>query len=177
MDVVVDSVGAGTPTALLNANSYQKGAFVLHMLRAEVGDSAFFRSLREYQARFRHGTANTGDLKRIVERHHGGSLTAFFAQWLHRPGWAELSIAWRYDAAAGAVVLDVRQGTRFEPFAVPLTLVFRDASGREATVRASVSAKAAETITLPLGGIGAPTGVDVDPEVLLLGRVLLTQPR
>ena len=46
---VVDSVGAETPLTLLNANSYQKGGFVLHMLRARLGDAAFFGALRDYQ--------------------------------------------------------------------------------------------------------------------------------
>src|SRR2546422_11135134 len=37
--------------ALLNENSYQKGGFVLHMLRTTLGDSAFFRGLHRYYDR------------------------------------------------------------------------------------------------------------------------------
>lgn len=96
---VVDTVGAVAPMTLLNANSYQKGGFVLRMLHDMLGDSVFFAGVREYQRRFRHGTATTGELQRIMERHAARSLDAFFLQWLHRPGFAELTVTWRYDAA------------------------------------------------------------------------------
>ncbi|MCO6488853.1 MAG: M1 family metallopeptidase, partial [Phaeodactylibacter sp.] len=45
--------------ALLNPNSYQKGAWVLHMLRRQVGDQAFRDGLRQYYALFRNGNALT----------------------------------------------------------------------------------------------------------------------
>jgi aminopeptidase N len=45
---IVDSANAADPIKLLNANSYPKGAWVLHMLRGLMGDSAFFRGLRTY---------------------------------------------------------------------------------------------------------------------------------
>lgn len=168
---VVDSVGAETPMALLNENSYQKGAFVLHMLRDEVGDSAFFRALRDYQAKFRHATATTDDLRRAMERRHGASLESFFAQWLHRPGWAEVGVRWRWDATAGALRITVSQGRRFPPFALPLVLVVRDASGREAIVRTNIAAELQQEIVVPVRGIGAAVALDIDPDVLLLGRV------
>ncbi|MDP4255547.1 MAG: M1 family metallopeptidase, partial [Bacteroidota bacterium] len=44
---------------LLNANSYQKGGWVLHMLRQRVGDTAFWKGLREYYARYRGANAST----------------------------------------------------------------------------------------------------------------------
>src|SRR5258708_21938439 len=33
---------------LLNPNNYEKGAWVLHMLRKRIGDAAFFKGLRDY---------------------------------------------------------------------------------------------------------------------------------
>ena len=55
--------------ALLNRNSYQKGGFVLHMLRAQVGDSAFFDALRALLREVppRDG-AVTDDLRAEMER-------------------------------------------------------------------------------------------------------------
>ncbi len=167
---VVDSVGAETPLALLNENSYQKGAFVLHMLRAEVGDSAFFRGLRDYQRQFRHATATTDDFRFVMEKRHGASLATFFDQWLHRPGWAELNVRWRWDDAGKQLLLAVTQGTRFPPFAMPLTLVVRDASGRESIVRVELTATASQQIRVAVQGIGTPSTIEVDPDVRLLGR-------
>ena len=35
---------------LLNANSYQKGGWVLHMLRSQLGEAVFHESIRNYYA-------------------------------------------------------------------------------------------------------------------------------
>ncbi len=45
---IVDSAWAADPIKLLNANSYPKGAWVLHMLRGLMRDSAFFGGLRRF---------------------------------------------------------------------------------------------------------------------------------
>ena len=47
---------------LLNSNVYQKAGFTLHMLRREVGDSSFFRAVRAYYAKYRHGRFRTDRL-------------------------------------------------------------------------------------------------------------------
>jgi aminopeptidase N len=67
---VIDTIETNL-TALLNANSYQKGGWTLHMLRRLVGDSAFFRGVRQYYAEHRHGTAVTDDFRRAVEATSG----------------------------------------------------------------------------------------------------------
>ncbi|MGH7719515.1 MAG: M1 family metallopeptidase, partial [Gemmatimonadaceae bacterium] len=107
---------------LLNTNSYQKGAWVLHMLRAEVGDASFFAALRSYYERYRHGTAVTEELQREVERAARTSLDWFFDQWLRRPGFIEARLAWRYDARTRQIAVDVEQGARFAPYRFALTL-------------------------------------------------------
>ncbi len=56
---------------LLNTNSYQKGAWVLHMLRAELGDSLFLEGIREYYETFRDSTALTGDFAAIMTKYAG----------------------------------------------------------------------------------------------------------
>jgi hypothetical protein len=75
--VIADTVVAARPVidtaqtnhmALLNTNSYDKGAFVLAMLHHELGDSAFFRGIRSYYAEHRHGTALSDDLRRELEQ-------------------------------------------------------------------------------------------------------------
>src|SRR5205814_251167 len=50
---VIDSIETNF-LALLNRNSYEKGGFVLHMLRAQVGERAFFDALRSYYAKYKH---------------------------------------------------------------------------------------------------------------------------
>ena len=113
---------------LLNANSYQKGGLVLHMLRRTVGDSAFVRGLRSYQAQFKHGTALTDDLRVAVEREHGAPLGWFFDQWLRRPGWAELEVGWA--VRDGRLELEIAQSKRFGDYrlALPVRVTRSDGS-------------------------------------------------
>lgn len=59
---------------VLNGLVYQKAGFTLHMLRREVGDSAFFRGIRAYYAKYRHGNALTSDFVAEMERSSGAKL-------------------------------------------------------------------------------------------------------
>jgi aminopeptidase N len=78
--------------SLLNANSYQKGGWVLHMLRQEVGDVTFQNILQTYYRQYKGGNADTRDFEAIAEQVSGKELTWFFDQWLYRPGIPELRI-------------------------------------------------------------------------------------
>jgi aminopeptidase N len=156
--------------AMLNENSYQKGGWVLHMLRTTVGDSAFFRGIRDYHNAHRHGTALTDDLMRAVEHRHGAPLQAFFDQWLRRPGFAQVTTSWRYDAAARRVILDVEQGDRFGFYAFPLAVDVFDAEGVAHRQTVSVQPYAKARFTLPLAIATWPTRVVIDPDVQLLAE-------
>jgi aminopeptidase N len=94
---------------LLNANNYPKAAWILHMLRGEVGDWAFFGGVRDYFATFRDSTALTLDFMRVMERHADRPLRWFFAQWLLQPGYPEVASTWAYDSAAQAVEVELTQ--------------------------------------------------------------------
>ncbi|MGB9697514.1 MAG: M1 family metallopeptidase [Ignavibacteria bacterium] len=61
---------------------YNKGAWVLHMLRGVVGDSVFFKILTTYYDKYKYGNANTRDFKKVCEDIYGGDLTYFFDQWI-----------------------------------------------------------------------------------------------
>jgi aminopeptidase N len=156
---------------LLNTNSYQKGAWVLHMLRSELGDSAFFRGVRAYYTKHRHGTALTDDLRQELEAASGRPLGAFFDQWLRRPGVPRVQVTADYDVRAKRVVLRVEQeGT---PYRFPLTVEVRDSDGRRRRATIDVPATASSRIAAPALGarrVGAGELV-VDPDVTLLADV------
>ena len=154
--------------ALLNTNSYQKGGWTLHMLRTLVGDSAFFRGLRSYYLANRHSNALTDDLRRAVEASSGRPLGWFFDQWLRRPGFAEVTTSWRYDASQRRVIATVAQGTRFGAYRFPLTVAITDAAGKEHRATIDVPAVANTTVVVPLQLDAAPRGVAFDPDVRVL---------
>ena len=154
---------------LLNANSYQKGGFILHMLREDLGDTAFFRGVRDYYSRHRHATAVTADLQDALERSSGRDLDFFFDQWLRRPGYPELEITWSSDSTARTVGVTVVQGERFGPFQLNLRLALADTTGELRRVEIGIPAQDTTKVELP---ISAPvTQVEVDPAVQLLARI------
>jgi len=94
---------------LLNANSYQKGAMVLHTLRGVVGERAFFGGIRRYLQRHGGGVATTADFQRAMEEELGDSLDWFFRQWLHRPGFPSLHTRWSWDPATRQALISISQ--------------------------------------------------------------------
>lgn len=77
---------------LLNDNSYQKGAWVLHMLRHETGEENFWKGIRLFYERYRDKNAETSDFRKVIEEVSGKKLEQFFHQWLELPGHPEISI-------------------------------------------------------------------------------------
>lgn len=155
-------------TRLLNANSYDKGAFVLHMARALVGDSAFFRGVRSYYLAHRHGTSVSDDLRVALEGSSGRDLRWFFDQWLRRPGYPAVATSWSYDRAARRVYLVLKQRPRFGNFRFPLVIEMERADG--VVVRATVEVPAAPSTHLefPLALDASPRRVTLDPDAQLL---------
>jgi aminopeptidase N len=62
---------------------YDKGAWVLHMLRHVMGDEPFFQALAGYRSAHRYGSAVTADFQAACEGAYGGSLAWFFDQWVY----------------------------------------------------------------------------------------------
>ena len=152
---------------LLNANNYPKGAWILHMLRGLVGDSAFFRGIREYYRRYRDSTALSDDFRAVMEEAAGRDLEWFFRQWLRQPGYPQLDVAWQ-PQGPGRVRLDV---TQMQPaawgvFRFPRLIVeFGAADGR--TLRRVYSVEGRVSVLfadLPF----TPGQITVDPDGALL---------
>ncbi|GAB3777992.1 M1 family metallopeptidase [Spirosoma horti] len=166
---IVDSTSANLMD-LLNPNSYQKGGWVLHMLRHELGDDVFWKGIRAYYEKFRNANAQSSDLQTVMETVSGKKLGSFFQQWLHQPGYPEIVWGSSYDAAKKALVIDVRQAQRTGAlFVVPLTFSIRGANGRETSRTARLTmTEQNQTFTVPLAA--KPASVVIDPDNTVLMR-------
>jgi len=71
---------------------YAKGAWVLHMLHARLGDEAFWRGTREYLNRWKYREVETGDFRRCLEEASGDALDRFFADWVYRYGMPRIEV-------------------------------------------------------------------------------------
>src|SRR6266567_2471623 len=155
---------------LLNANNYQKGSWVLHMLRGLVGDSAFFRGIRDYYGGRRDSTALSADFERVMEKASKQDLDWFFRQWLYQPGYPQLECSWSYDSGAKRVTLELTQAQPASWGVFRLPRVAVDFPGFDGSVtRRSVSVVGRAMITT-LDLPGAPADVRIDPDGALLLR-------
>ncbi|HEX9918400.1 MAG TPA: M1 family metallopeptidase, partial [Pyrinomonadaceae bacterium] len=157
---------------LLNPNSYQKGAWVLHMLRRELGDAAFFRGLRLYYRAHLHANATTEDLRTALERASGRSLREFFARWVYAAGHPVYRSSWQWrarGARGGTLALTLAQTQGEEPFLTPVPVEIVNDRGLVVR-RLRVRPTGRETVTLvPLGA--RPAEVRVDPQETILKEV------
>lgn len=71
------------PVNLFSETVYDKGAWVLHMLRDEIGDSNFFSSLKKYFEIYKYRSASTEDFKAVCESVSNKSLDKFFDDWVY----------------------------------------------------------------------------------------------
>ena len=112
---------------LLNANSYEKGAWFLHMLRIKIGDKQFWQSIRAYYQKYQFSNADTQDFKKIVEDITNKDLSVFFNQWLYGIGQPELDLQWENKANEIEIIISQTQKTSIIfQFPLELMLQFND---------------------------------------------------
>jgi aminopeptidase N len=151
---------------VLNNLVYQKGGWVLHMLRQEVGTEQFWTAIREYYRRYRNGNASTADLRAVFEQVSGRPLDWFFAQWLNRPGVPKIEGSWRFDVVKKQVEVSISQAQPAEPYRVNVDVGIVPRAGELPTVKTIALAARQGTFTFPLEA--APASVTLDPNTTLL---------
>jgi aminopeptidase N len=150
---------------LLNANSYQKGAWILHMLRNQVGDAAFWTGLREYHARYTHANASSDDFRHVMEEASGMQLKKFFRQWLERPGHPVIRISLEDEPGTQEILIEQVQQQRFR-FPLEFEIRFTDGTSDIITVEMRSRRLAWKNMT------GREIeSVAVDPRVVLLHEI------
>jgi aminopeptidase N len=103
--------------------TYQKGSWVLHMLRSQIGDEQFWSGIRSYYGRYMNANATTADFRRAMEEASGLDLAVFFDQWLYSGGNPRLEGWWDYDPAARVVRIELSQTHSVGPtYELPLEL-------------------------------------------------------
>ncbi|KPK83711.1 MAG: hypothetical protein AMS27_12010 [Bacteroides sp. SM23_62_1] len=151
---------------LLNANSYEKGAWFLHMLRKELGDDLFWKCLQSFYKEYQYGNALTDDFQQIVESLSGKDLDYYFIQWLYNPGHPILDVNWEQKKSRIDIEIEqIQKGPAFI-FSLEFELAFRDGSHRIERVMVNQSL---EKFTLPVNM--KVEQVIPDPEVWLLFEV------
>jgi aminopeptidase N len=159
---------------LLNANSYQKGALVLHMLRWVVGDRTFFSQVRHYYQRHAGGNATTANLQAAFDEAGVELLDWFFRQWLHSPGYPVYRTAWSWDERTRRANVTIRQeqSDAWPTFRMPIEIEFGLEGGVHRVTHWVDGREWAGEIALP----SRPTRMTLDPDGWLLMRQVDPQP-
>jgi aminopeptidase N len=146
---------------------YDKGAYVLHMLRAIVGRDAFRKGLTDVQQRFRFGKAGTDDLREALEKASGKDLAPYFREWVYGTALPEIQYREHVQSGSGGFRTSVDVRAQHLPGPVPLALSVPYPGGR-----------ATRTVFVPPEGgtfvvetPKRPGRVDVNADRGLLARV------
>ena len=125
---------------LLNPNSYQKGGWVLHMLRNEIGDSLFQLSIQTYYKKFRLSNADTKDFQEVVELVSKRNFDWFFREWLYQAEIPTLKIS---DEIAGKT-FKLKISQKAYVFRFPLIVEIKLKNGE--TILEKIQIKEKETL-------------------------------
>jgi aminopeptidase N len=158
---------------LLNANNYQKGAWVLHMLRSRLGDDAFFRGLKLYYNAHKESTADSDDLRAALEKASGKNLKEFFARWIYGTGHPVYRVEFgtaEYSGAGGTLIVTLKQLQSGEIFSDPVPIdVLSGSSKRRLWIEPT---SRVTTAHFRFTRNDVPTDVVVDPDGALLKEVV-----
>ncbi len=97
------------PINMFDGTAYQKGAWVLHMLRYVVGDELFWKGLHTYAVTNAKKLVETTDLKKAFEDGTGKNLYWFFNEWVYAAGYPKLDIQKTWVDSLHALALHVKQ--------------------------------------------------------------------
>ena len=159
----------GDMSRVLNRLVYQKGGWVLHMLRGIIGTENFRTGIRNYYRRYRDRNASTDDFRREMESASGVQLGWFFDQWLRRPGMPLVRGGWSYDSTAKQVRIELSQVQEGDAYRLPLEIAIAGASGLPRVERVELTDK---TGRFSFAAETEPSSVGLDPNTWVLMQVV-----
>lgn len=118
--------------SIFDATTYQKGGVVIHTLREQIGDKAFWQAINTYLNRHKFENVESTDLQRVMEEVSGQKLDWFFAQWVYGAGHPQLEIRQTFDEQKKLLTLAVKQTQEADNlvpavFILPLDIEIRTA--------------------------------------------------
>jgi aminopeptidase N len=151
---------------------YDKGAWLLHMLRGILGEAQFSQLFQTYRQRFGMQSVVTEDFQRVCEEVSGQDLEWFFNQWVYGVGQPTYKVSWcrSYESANRwrlRMKLEQIQTTTTQ-FKMPLQLAIGFAvSDTLVTIGDSLQIQEFEMVLAQ-----KPLWIKLDPEDWVLKKVL-----
>lgn len=172
-DVPVVDPRQTDPSKKLTPLNYEKGAWILHMLRGMLGDEIFFKGIRRFYGTYEGGNVSSEEFQKVMESVSRTNLGSFFRQWLYQPGWPQYSLAWRWDKSARELEISVRQAETGNLFDMPVEILV--SAGDSEEIHKFRIYLASHILRIPLGV--KPSRIDFDPNNWVLKSVVGPGPR
>ena len=152
-----------------NDMTYQKGAWVLHMLREKMGHEAFKNGIQAYYRKYFNKNTTTDAFFEEMQKFTENELSSFRNQWLHRPEVLNLEATWTYDANSSQLEIsfEQKQSSGFY-FDVPVEIEVIENGGKgKKVIKLDMNSKR-KTFKVPLDK--KPAAVLPDPRTVLLAK-------
>ena len=159
---------------LFDAHSYNKGGLVLHMLRRELGDAAFFKGLNLYLTQHAFQAVEAHDLRLAMERVSGRDLNWFFNQWFFAKGHPELKVEVDYSKPENLLLRfsQVQDLNETPVFQLPITVSWYEGEVRK--TKTVLVTKSEQELVLENGSPVSLVYVNEGQEILMKGNQVLT---
>jgi aminopeptidase N len=154
--------------------TYQKGAWVLHMLRNLLGESNFKKGIQSYYAKFYNANATTDDFRLEMEKASGKDLEIFFKQWLYQPINPIINGTWDYNAETKKITIRLEQTQSGEMlFNLPVEIgYFKEGSNTPSILKINLIKKQ-QVQSFSVAGF--PAKLEIDPRNILLSKNTLSK--
>lgn len=180
------------PWEQFDHRAYQKAAWVIRMLKAELGDDLFKKVVTTYLDRYKYQTVVTANLQSVIEEVSGRNFDRFFEQWLYKPGFPELSVFYNWNEENKLAKISVNQNhkrgdekarggsadadrtSKSEPLLYHLPLTVRFKTRSETVEKQLEITNRNEDFYISLKEM--PTSVQVDPDIELLADIDFSPP-
>ena len=147
---------------------YQKGAWVLHMLRNYIGEDAFRQGIRNYYKKYFNLNTTTDQFKFVMEKVSNVDLDKFFDQWLYKGGMLIIDSDWKYNEKNSEIEISMDQvqddGYLFD-MPIEIMLTFENKSSKIESIQLDKKTK-----KFIISSENKPKEIKIDPSVKLLAR-------
>lgn len=158
---------------------YEKGAWVLHMLRAQIGEEAFDNATKAYLEKHKYNTVTTQNFKAACQTSSEEDMNQFFNQWLERPGLPMINVTAEYDSKESRFTMRLEQtqkvNSRLPVYSVKIPFVIYtnfDTYNYESTL-----GNVAKNVGLTLNPKEEINFIEVDPNADILAKWVYNLPK
>lgn len=159
------------PMQQFDYRAYPKGAWVLHMLRCQLGEDLYRKCIHSYLQKHGLSSVVTEDLRQVIEEHSGRPMDRFFDQWVYHPRHPDLQVRYQWMPKKKLAKVTIRQTQPVSDdvllYQIPTKLRF--VVGDQVVDQEILVKQTAEDFYVPLPR--QPSIVRFDPEYTVLAKI------